>query len=393
MKIALMNNLYHPYNKGGAEFIVQMCYEELQRRNIEVVIITTKPYFKYSEAEQDNIYYLNSFYYYLNKIPLLLRWCWHLGDTLSFKKYFHIKKILKQENIDLVITHNLKGLGLLTPIAIKKNNAKHIHTLHDIQLLHPSGLMIHGKEKMLENWMSKLYQRINARLFRPCDIVISPSYWLLDLHKDKGFFPKSKKRRILNPPPSTPKKIPVNSGSGRGEFNFIYAGQIESQKGIFFLIKTFKEHLRLSPSSKAKLIIVGGGSQLQKIRRKEVSDRIIFQGKLNRENTIDSMNESDCLIVPSLCYENSPTVIYEAASLGLPVIASRIGGVPELIEHFGGALFEPNNSKDLIAIMKKTTETFCRRLNFNTKKKIEQLSSENYINELLAKTEKINQNP
>jgi glycosyltransferase involved in cell wall biosynthesis len=56
----------------------------------------------------------------------------------------------------------------------------------------------------------------------------------------------------------------------------------------------------------------------------------------------------DILVVPSVWPENSPLVIHEAFLAGVPVIASRIGGIPELVEHGrNGLLFEPGNATAL----------------------------------------------
>ena len=58
----------------------------------------------------------------------------------------------------------------------------------------------------------------------------------------------------------------------------------------------------------------------------------------------------DMLIIPSRWYENSPTVILEAQTFGLPVITTRLGGMQELVQHEkSGLLFELNNAKDLRA--------------------------------------------
>ena len=60
------------------------------------------------------------------------------------------------------------------------------------------------------------------------------------------------------------------------------------------------------------------------------------------------------LIVPSLWEENSPLVIHEASSAKLPVIASRIGGLPEIVSPaHGGILFEPGSSLELGEIINK----------------------------------------
>lgn len=61
---------------------------------------------------------------------------------------------------------------------------------------------------------------------------------------------------------------------------------------------------------------------------------------------------SHVLVVPSVYYDNSPTVIYEAMSHGLLVIGSRIGGIPELIEHGkNGLLFEAGDREGLKNLM------------------------------------------
>ena len=60
----------------------------------------------------------------------------------------------------------------------------------------------------------------------------------------------------------------------------------------------------------------------------------------------------DVLIVPSLCYENTPTVIYEALASGTPVIASDQGGMRELVQTYrGGWLFSRGDAQALAQIM------------------------------------------
>jgi len=58
----------------------------------------------------------------------------------------------------------------------------------------------------------------------------------------------------------------------------------------------------------------------------------------------------DVLVVPSLWPENSPLVIHEAFMAGVPVVAARTGGIPELIEHgVSGLLYEPRSADELAA--------------------------------------------
>ncbi|HZJ41855.1 MAG TPA: glycosyltransferase, partial [Patescibacteria group bacterium] len=176
MKICLINNLYTPYNHGGAEKVCAQMAKDYKSQNNEVFIITTKP--KHPNLEKnvsDNIYYINSEFYNLKDKSIPSRLFWHLGNIFSFKKYFRVLNILIQEKPDLIISHNLMGVGFMAAKAISKSNVKHHHFLHDIQLLHPSGLIIYGKEQKLKQLPAKLYRFFTRKMINSPELVISPS--------------------------------------------------------------------------------------------------------------------------------------------------------------------------------------------------------------------------
>ncbi|MDD4333340.1 MAG: glycosyltransferase [Patescibacteria group bacterium] len=387
MKIALINNLYEPLNRGGAERVAKIIAEGLKNSGHDVFIITTKPKSQLSIVNQptggqSSIYYINSLYYNLNKAPLLFRFFWHLVDMFSWKKYRAVKKILKKEKPNLVITHNLEGTGFLTPRAINSLKIKHIHYLHDIQLLHPSGLMYYGKEKIIDSWRAKIYQKITARLFASPETIISPSRWLLELHEKKGFFKNSQK--IILPNPITfSSQEKENSNPEHKIFTFLYAGQMEKNKGVIFLLKTF---LKFN-NSDCELIFIGNGSQASEAKKIAGGKKNIrFISWPGDEEIKKHIAQSDALIVPSLGYENSPSVIYEAALAGTPVIASRLGGIPELINLFGGFTFEPGNQVDLIRQINyliKNYKTAKENFAASARKEIKNLEINNYLAKLL----------
>ncbi len=97
-------------------------------------------------------------------------------------------------------------------------------------------------------------------------------------------------------------------------------------------------------ADKIKLIQYGlSGSLFQDIQ-KTMSDKIRFAFI----GTILPAKEIDILIVPSIWHENNPLVIQEAFLSKTPVIASNIGGIPELvIDGVNGLLFEPQDANDL----------------------------------------------
>ena len=106
-----------------------------------------------------------------------------------------------------------------------------------------------------------------------------------------------------------------------------------------------------------ELWIAGDGSKYRELREL-VGDyaRIKLLGRKTKEEVGDLMEKASCLVVPSFCYENSPTVIYEAVSKRLPVLAADIGGIPELVKEVGGELFKTGNSFDLLAKMEGITK-------------------------------------
>lgn len=376
-----MNNLYPPFDKGGAEKVVELTYKELRRQGYSPKVVTTKPYRKKIKSPSSDIYYFNSLYYNLSFLPAPIRSFWHLVDMLSLKKYYRIKKILKKEDPDVVITHNLKGLGHLTPRAIKQFSITHFHTLHDIQLLHPSGLLFFGEEKRINTITARFYQKINKFLFRKVDKVISPSQWLLSLHAQKSFFSSSSSQVIYNPLPlsSAPPKKEKSASPDR--YTFLYVGQMEEHKGVPLLLQAFQE-LKEDRKIPSQLKLIGAGNKLTEWGNEIDDTNIFFLGAKSPQEVLQEMEQADCLVVPSLCYENSPTVIYEAIRTNINILASNLGGIPELTQRFYGEIFQPNNKKDLSRKMKNIQ--YKKRPSIE-QKELKEFTPKRYIEKLLPK--------
>jgi glycosyltransferase involved in cell wall biosynthesis len=339
MKIGLINNLYKPYQKGGAERIVEILNNQLQELGHDVFVVTTQPKEK-KDNEENEAYYLPSSYSELNKFSFAKRLLWQINNLIDIKKYRELKKIFENEKPDLVITNNLMGLGLLTPLAIKKSGASHIHILHDIQLLHPSGLMYFGKEGLIDSLFARVYQKITGRSFNKEVKIVSPSNWLLSLHQSHNLFKNNKSQVIPNPFLKAEKTFLKNDNR-----NFIFIGQLEKHKGLDLFTAAANRFTDYN------FLVVGSGS----FAVKETGNLKIL-GRKNSDEVSKLLSDSLAAIIPSRCYENSPTVIYEAASVNTPVIAANIGGIPELIERFGGLLFEPDNLDSLVMTIQQFIE-------------------------------------
>jgi glycosyltransferase involved in cell wall biosynthesis len=361
MKIALLHNLYGELSRGGGENFVQAQAAQLRSQGQEVFIITTtnkkpQPNSPTTASDGTKIYQVYSHFYNLGRHSLLYRAIWQFGNLFSLTKFQQIKTILTAERPDLVITHNLMGLGYLTPIAIRQQKIRHEHFLHDIQLLHPSGLLLLGQENKLNSLAARLYQAITKKLLGSPSLVSSPSNWLLQLHLQRDFFDQSKTQvcpwsETNNPAKATTTTInPNNQPNPERQaqdqtINLLFVGQIEIHKGLLFLIKT----LSALPDSNFNLNIIGEGSQLARARQLAHSHKNIhFLGRRDNSEVLNLMSKSDYLVMPSLCYENSPRVIFEAQQLNLPVLAARIGGIPEMLTERDIA-FRTGDENDLLA--------------------------------------------
>jgi glycosyltransferase involved in cell wall biosynthesis len=100
-----------------------------------------------------------------------------------------------------------------------------------------------------------------------------------------------------------------------------------------------------------ELVIAGRGPLDTEVQQAAANDaRIRFAGYVTGEAKEALLASAHYLLVPSLWYENAPVAVIEAAAYGLGVIASRIGGLPELIrEGRTGLLFEPGDAEGLAA--------------------------------------------
>lgn len=83
-------------------------------------------------------------------------------------------------------------------------------------------------------------------------------------------------------------------------------------------------------------------------------DGVRARGAIAREHVADALSAIDVLVVPSIWPENSPLVIQEAFLAGVPVVASRIGGIPEMVEDGrNGLLFKPGDAEGLAGVLQR----------------------------------------
>ncbi|MFH1759478.1 MAG: glycosyltransferase family 4 protein [bacterium] len=137
----------------------------------------------------------------------------------------------------------------------------------------------------------------------------------------------------------------------------LFAGRMSRQKGCGFLIKA----LALIKEKNWHLTMVGDGPELEKWKdlaeKNGIANKIKWKGWLARESLLNEYRNADIFVFPSYD-EGMPNAMLEAMACGLPVIASRVSGVEELVEdNKNGWLFESGDLEELSVSLERCLNT------------------------------------
>jgi glycosyltransferase involved in cell wall biosynthesis len=130
---------------------------------------------------------------------------------------------------------------------------------------------------------------------------------------------------------------------------------------------------------------VGDGSKRGEIQELIAGDeRFKYLGKLDGKALESIYAGADFTVVPSLVYENCPTVILESFATGTPVIASRAGGIPELVrDGENGFLFLPGSATSVEQALTSASYADWQKLSKSAMLSAEALALNSYIKTLL----------
>jgi spore coat protein SA len=165
----------------------------------------------------------------------------------------------------------------------------------------------------------------------------------------------------------------------------LYAGKIRESKGVGVLLASMERVWERHP--RAVLVLVGGTEFgrgrlhretpfFKKFREQaaRASGRIIFTGFVPHENMDLAYLLGDICAAPSQKDEGMPMVLLEASACGLPLVASRVGGIPEVVREGqnGFLLDRPQNPEELAGELMNLIENpdFCRRLGRQARERV-----------------------
>jgi len=359
MKTLYINN--YNYVRGGAESVF-LAEADLMERNGNIVQIFSRKHPNNLPSKYDPFFPKEMATDSIKPTIAAIRSLLQIFYSLDAKN--HLAKMLPEISVDVAHAHNIYG-RLTTSVLdlLNKNNVPIVMTLHDYKIICPNYKLMHhghicedckGNTYYMAPWnrchknsffASSIYAletyfnyffnkyRKNIRYF------ISPSIFLQKKLIDFGW---SKQQIEYIPNFIEPIEFKPNFTPGN---YFLYLGRLSSEKGLLTLIESFKK----LTSDKASLKLVGGGPLRHQLETAAKSTpQIQFAGYLSGKALKNVIRDALAIIVPSEWYENAPISILEAFAFGKPVIGSRIGGIPEMIdEGVNGYLFEPGSGGDL----------------------------------------------
>lgn len=217
----------------------------------------------------------------------------------------------------------------------------------------PKGWRAQAARETLRERDSYLQER-----FAAVNVVVANSQFLKRTLEQSGFTARRfvQIRQGLEIPPQLG-TAPVRTGD---VFHIGYVGQMVRHKGVETLVQAFR---RLRTDGRPlRLSLYGDLTRFpafaRDLRRCIGDDaRIQFAGTFTHDRLAEVYGGLDLLVVPSLWHENSPNAILEAQAFQVPVIASNLGGIPELIhDEINGLLFEAGNPAALARQLQRAAE-------------------------------------
>lgn len=278
-----------------------------------------------------------------------------------------LEALIRRFRPDVVHVHN--SLPLVSPSvywAAARHRVPVVQTLHNFRLLCPQGLLLRERE-VCEDCVGRVPWRAAwHRCYRGSVAQSAVVAGTVALHRGIGTWRDKIARYIaLNrfcrdkfvegglPGERIRIKpnfvdLPAQRAGAPRDGGGLYVGRLATEKGIAVLA----DALRLY---EAPALQVAGGGELAALLTPLPGVRMLGERPL--PEVLGLMQRANWLVVPSIWYENFPRTIVEAFACGLPVIASRLGALEELVEHGEtGLLFEPGSSEDLARCLRWADE-------------------------------------
>lgn len=356
MKVLLINNFHYP--KGGSESVYfntgkllewtgnQVCYFSVARD--ENIPCQQAEYFITDTSRKSKVRGLFSYFY----------------NAEAARK---LERLIIAERPDIAHAHLM--WGCTAPAIFKVLRKYHIplvHTAHDYRMVCPAYTFF-NKGKICEDCKGRKFYMCAVNRCSKGSFVMSTMMATEIYYRNIFFNPavcidgliyvSSFAKEIHEKYAPQLKRIPsivlynctrkANVGEKKRGGYFLYFGRLSHEKGVEVIVDVFGKLPAL------KLKVAGTGPMEMELRKMaDGCQNIEFLGFKQGEELDELRRNAQFVIVPSQWYENNPMTIVESYSFGTPVIGSKLGGIPEIIEEGKtGFLFESDRVDNLANVL------------------------------------------
>ncbi len=287
---------------------------------------------------------------------------------------------------DLVHVHNF--FPLLTPSiydACHEAGVPIVQTLHNYRTICPGALLMRDERLCEECIIGSAYKAVLYGCYRGSRLGTLSVARMVEFHRKNRTWSEKVNRFIALTSfakskfveagfPESKMVVKANFFS-REEFNAeseerkgaLFIGRLSIEKGVHTMLSAWR-------NLEVPLKVVGTGPLFDEIRTANFST-IRALGFKKKKEVLREMSRANFLVMPSLCYEGFPMVLVEAFAHGLPVIASKLGSMAEIVEAgITGLHFEAGNAEDLAEKVRWSVEhpEEMRRMGENARKVYEE---------------------
>jgi L-malate glycosyltransferase len=258
-----------------------------------------------------------------------------LEDRSLLSSGLALAKDLREKRIDLIHTHGYRGAAIAALAILFGRRLPVVRTWH-------------GAPEMFGSLKMGLYELIGiaAGLYsRATSVYVS--------HELVNKMHARKRSTVIYNGIQLPGPIGPRPGDYSGWVNVVAAGRLEPVKGLQYLVKAVA-HPALK--ERVRVHLVGDGPDRAMLEglvsRLGIQRNVRFHGF--KSNVLDFIGHADFLALPSL-HEGVPYVLLEALALRTPVIASDVGGIPEVVRHGQEAvLISPRCAEEITRALRRT---------------------------------------
>lgn len=268
---------------------------------------------------------------------------WHLKDYFSPVSRKIVARVMDAVKPDHVNVHIISGIGFGALREVAKREVSVTWFLHDLNLACIKSTTIHpGREGCPPYGICALTRALKMKAVGKIAKIgfSSPSKANLDRVMANVPLVRERPATVIRNVPEIYPKLPAYKPAKT--VKLLYAGQVHANKGVALLMEVLSG---LADKHDFHLMVLGTGPDEEALKQKYgKAGWVTFRGFVKNDQVLAATNQSDLVCVPSMWPENYSRTILQALTLGVPVLGSDIGGIPEQVrDRVTGRLIAPGD--------------------------------------------------